>query len=332
MHCHTSELPLAQNRFGAANLRALTVAFFTLCVFPQAAFTASEEKLRVDHKIINWVPTDVETLVVATKPFIVKKYSETEPNLSLHCLTLARLLYQKSSLEGKTVLVAIEACRDFWYPGGNDTNIDEGCHIYLFRESINLSLNELPGKIVRLDGVDVVKDTVDVGAGSMESYLAQPTKNVLVLASSERYMRTILRRMKIKSSDRAMPESLPEWKYVSKNASFYALRHYDKTSQDPMSPYPKGSMWDAYGVADKEAIGFAVSSSSYTPSTLSFWYLSNNPAGVDTVAQMFSDDGARKDVTSKLVSNNCWKVEVSSKNRWHTLLQVMAMLGHTPYF
>ncbi len=288
--------------------------------------------------MIDWLPTNVETLLVAKKPFTVKAESQDQPIFQLRELVIGNIkegdTLDTKGLLGKTILIGIEACRDFRFPGGNDTNTDEGCHIFLFKEPLNFKVEDLPGTILTIDDTNVVNNSEKVGLGTTQSYIALPQKNLLVETSSENYMRTILSRMKSRAGKRAMPASLQEWQFVSKDAAFYALRHYEKISADPMSPYDKHSMWDACGRADKQAIGFVVSADDYHPEILNFWYFSKNPKGIKTLETVFRGDEPRT-VKTKRLFDNCWKLEVAAAGQdrsWLTFVNLMALLGRTPYF
>ena len=64
----------------------------------------------------------------------------------------------------------------------------------------------------------------------------------------------MLARMKGAKGERALPDSLSEWKYVNKQAQFWGLRHFDKgkASEDPTSPFG-GRKSD--NLPDDEAVG-----------------------------------------------------------------------------
>jgi hypothetical protein len=64
--------------------------------------------------------------------------------------------------------------------------------------------------------------------------------------------------MQGKTGPRALPETLPEWRYVDTRARFWGLRHFDRTQmdKDPSSPFggPKAWNWP-----DDQAIGLVFS-------------------------------------------------------------------------
>jgi hypothetical protein len=63
----------------------------------------------------------------------------------------------------------------------------------------------------------------------LTTYVAFPKPDVAVVATDESYLREVLARIGGKQGERALPDTLPEWKHVDTNAAFWALRHYSKT-------------------------------------------------------------------------------------------------------
>jgi hypothetical protein len=61
--------------------------------------------------------------------------------------------------------------------------------------------------------------------GTLTSYVAFPKPNVAVVATDEDYLRDVLARIGGKRGERALPDTLPEWKHVDATAEFWALRH-----------------------------------------------------------------------------------------------------------
>ncbi|MGD9683541.1 MAG: hypothetical protein AB7W16_20435 [Candidatus Obscuribacterales bacterium] len=311
-------------------LRSLLLILILVTTIPstcESTFAKSQEP-PTDKEVIRWLPTDVETLVVARKPFQMPANPD-------RALRLQDLLTGPATDDppGNSITLAVEACRDFKFPGGNGTNTDEGCHIYVFAKPPHMTPEKYAEKVIKIDGLDVYVSTTPVGFGSMPCYLAMPKKELIVLTSSERYMRTILRRMKEAPQDRAMPKTLAEWQFIPKNSAFYAIRHYEHQSEDPASPYSKYSDWQP---SDRQAIGFAAAANEYDQDWLDFWYFSNSPEGVKFVEKRFTDyDKPGKAVEVKPLSNQSWHLRISSagEGRRHVvLIHLMALLGHTPYF
>ena len=107
------------------------------------------------------------------------------------------------------------------------------------------------------------------------TFVAFPKPNVAVAATNEEYLREVLARINGKHGERALPESLPEWKYVNTHAAFWALRHYDKkgAAVDATSPLagPNSSV-----IADDRAIGLTFYFDPDKSKTATITYLSGD--------------------------------------------------------
>ena len=105
------------------------------------------------------------------------------------------------------------------------------------------------------------------------TFVAFPKPNIAVAATNEEYLREVLARINGKRGERALPENLPEWKYVNRNAAFWAVRHYDKmgASTDPTSPFAAKSYLT---LRDDQAIGLTFSFDPDKSKTATVTYLS----------------------------------------------------------
>jgi hypothetical protein len=63
-------------------------------------------------------------------------------------------------------------------------------------------------------------------------YIVQPQANMLCCATHKGFLDEVLRRMRNPEATRALPEHLPLWKHVAKDARFWGVRQYKK-SKDP---------------------------------------------------------------------------------------------------
>jgi len=70
-------------------------------------------------------------------------------------------------------------------------------------------------------------------------YVSFPQNNVVLVATNRSFLQEVLVRMRGKEGQRALPDSLPEWKYVNRNSQFWGIRHFDRTQakMDPSSPF-----------------------------------------------------------------------------------------------
>jgi hypothetical protein len=104
------------------------------------------------------------------------------------------------------------------------------------------------------------------------AYVAFPKPNVAVVATDKDYLREVLARMGGKKAERALPDTLAEWKHVNTHAQFWAVRHYRKigAEKDPTSPFGHcpGS------TPDDKAIGLTFSFDAEKSATATVTYLS----------------------------------------------------------
>jgi hypothetical protein len=62
-------------------------------------------------------------------------------------------------------------------------------------------------------------------------YYVRLNKNVLLSASSDRYLESVLRRVDEAPAERALPDNLPEWKHIDFGAPVWIVRHVPQDGQ-----------------------------------------------------------------------------------------------------
>jgi hypothetical protein len=94
------------------------------------------------------------------------------------------------------------------------------------------------------------------------------------VASSTASTCAIVIRRDGKHGERALPDSLPEWKHVNTGAQFWAVRHYRKrgTETDPTSPF--NGAWGK--TSDPQAIGLTFHFDPDQSKTATITYLSGD--------------------------------------------------------
>lgn len=87
--------------------------------------------------------------------------------------------------------------------------------------------------------------------------VAIPRPNVLLVANSLPYLQEVLERMRERKEPRALPDELPEWRFLDPAVQLWGLRHYDRTqaNYDPTSPFGEDR---TFGDKDDQAIGLLV--------------------------------------------------------------------------
>lgn len=252
--------------------------------------------------VLTWLPVDTETIVVAdvrkgsflTVADLKSQEEREDKNPVLSVKQLAALFEAESVsfislkrplaklLDTREIRFAIEGSRHFRPPKNLGTMPYEGCQILVFARSL-ASAGELFMKDHQKLGMElreIDKQTVAVFQEHFEEdvwrfFVALPQDNVLLIATNQNYLQEVLARMKTPPGDRALPETLPEWKYVNTHAPFWGIRHYD-TSQanlDPTSPFGGGK---AANQPDDQAIGVVFAFDPNDGRTATVTYLSNN--------------------------------------------------------
>ncbi len=111
--------------------------------------------------------------------------------------------------------------------------------------------------VKRFDNIAGVKVAVfeeTLEADVWTTFVAFPRQDIVLVATDEDYLRTVLARMRGTSGPRALPEALTEWKYVSTRAPAWGVRHYQRSDSDldPTSPFHRQ---DAANAPDQQAEG-----------------------------------------------------------------------------
>ena len=249
------------------------------------------------QQILSWLPADTETLTVARGPFLFPSMKQTSEARN-HDVTREELLQEFRSLplalfgfkdgvltkrlKSRRVALAVEGSRHFRSPGGLGGMPFEGCAVVVFdddvsdvgaallKESRNGSLKdaELEGKRVAVFQEKLEEDV-------WTTLVVFPAKNVVLVATNGDYLREVLTRLQGNNGKRAMPEDLPEWKYVDPTAPVWGIRHYDRSqsSGDPSSPY-----WGRQlaSFPDEQAVGLTFILHSTNGKSATITYLSGD--------------------------------------------------------
>ncbi len=263
----------------------------------------------VDQKdMIWWFPADTESVVAARGPFPIptnpnetserngqerftKQASQPEIRVVFEQIPLELYYYLDLGLakaqRGDTVAYAMQGSRHFREPShGADAMEFEGCSIMVFGrdldglESIIARMPNRKGASTEIiGGTRVLILNEDSKYVEETDFIAIPRPNVILVANNRQYLQEILERMTQKRASRALPDQLPEWRFLDANARFWGLRHYDATQakMDPTSPLEGDS---AFGRSDPKAIGVLYALDPKNERTLVITSLSGDEAKV----------------------------------------------------
>jgi len=259
------------------------------------------EKERLSPQLIEevfwWFPEDTQTVSVVRGPFKITAPLEEPPanitaleytDLSLRMAPLGMFYAIDDGsflgpLLGRNVSLCVEGSRRFRPPKQLGQMLYEGCDINIFQEglgparaSLIAQLKSKANKVLSVAGAQVMVFEKRFENDTWTILVAMPTPTVLLCATNLAYLTQVLNRMHQKGNKRALPDELPEWKYVNTTARFWALRHYDKNDapNDPSSPL-SGELLDA-NWPDKQAVGIVFSLDPAHSNVATIKYLSAN--------------------------------------------------------
>src|SRR5579864_575798 len=224
-----------------------TIVFLFLCTIPCVSQTRTTQHQLGSHQpalkeVLSWLPDDTETVIGSNGPFPVPdldtlagndtqqtELPSAELELRMRAFPLGLFGLKNGGLQkavkGKSVAVAVEGSRHFRPPAALGEMRYEGCEIVVFDLAIILGrdsfMKNAANSAVRFEDMAGLK--VAVFEEPMEddrwtTFVAFPRLNIVVVATEANYLRAVLARMGGASGPRALPESLPEWKYVNTQA------------------------------------------------------------------------------------------------------------------
>lgn len=246
--------------------------------------------------ILQWLPVDSETLIVANGPFEFPSPNRDRPQFwesirNLPCFLLGEIRRGDlaKQLQGKELLIAVEASRRFKSPAGLGMMPFEGCQILKFEDNAHDVVQavidaafESSSRTVSIGGIKAAVITEKWESDQWTFWIAQPQRGVIVCATQQKFLEQLFERMQRQNVDRAFPDDLPEWKEIDVNSSVWGMRHYDKESaaHDPSSPLRPKSPANR---PDAHAIGFVFSYDAKTPQRITARYLTGAPDAVQIV-------------------------------------------------
>jgi len=274
------------------------MVFSSIALCGQASSRVEADRAPEDlTRFMSWLPADTETIRVARGPFVLastleeseakgRAISDKELTRNFEELTLALLGFNdgllSKRLEGKRINFALEGARHFRPPAGLGEMPYEGCAIAVFSDNLRNEISSFVQdarksalRVERIEDHDVSVFREKREQDTWTTFVAFPDENVILVASDRNYLAEVLARLVGKVGPRALPNDLPEWKYVNANARFWGLRHYDKsqTQADPSSPY--GGRKSA-NFPDEQAVGLAFAFDPESGRSATITYLSGN--------------------------------------------------------
>jgi hypothetical protein len=280
----------------------VVIATLSCSVIPIDGARADAQAVRAStsvDKVLSWLPSDTETVVVARGPFVFtsRERQETNQDRTISESDLAEMFeglalgvfrfkddLLAARLNGKHVTLAVDGTRHFRAPARLGGMLYEGCTIAIFSENLSNDeqslLRSASKEILRTEQIQ--GQQVSVFQEKLENdlwtiFVAFPSEHVVLVATDETYIEEVLARLQGKKGKRALPPDLAEWKYVDTRLRFWGLRHFDKSqaSLDPFSPF--GGRKSA-NEPDERAIGLTFAHDPTFGTSATVTYLSSNPS------------------------------------------------------
>ncbi len=249
-------------------------------------------------QVLSWLPDDSETVTGVNGPFpfpdlaAIPDSTNSDPSQDeIEARVRANFtlfLFQfkngglSASLKGKPVALAIEGSRHFRPPGVIGAIRYEGCSIVVFDGNTKLEADSfMKGSTLsarRFDktgGRTVAVFEEQPDEDTWTTLVAFPRPNIVVVCTDTSYLRGVLARINGTPGPRALPDTLPEWKHVNKNAQVWGIRHYQRreAALDPTSPFQGRN---AANIPDNMAVGVTFWLESLSPRMATVTYLSGN--------------------------------------------------------
>jgi hypothetical protein len=299
------------------------------------------------ERLLNWLPEDTETLIVAQGPFEIpnKPVEQLKLDEAIRLLPIVLVLDLQDGmlykeLVGQKVLCAIEGSRRFTAPRNLGLMPYQGAHILQFDLAADSVLRkafhayqEKAEKNIELAGERVAVFTKKFENDLWSFFVSQPQPGVLICATDQAFLEETLKRIGRKPDKRALPANLPEWKHVDINASVWAIRHYRKESaeNDPSSPLRSKA---AGNVLDPDAVGLVFWYRPEIDKLTRMRYLSGakNAPGLVTENWRQTKDGLTADI--KQVAPGVMEIAISVSDEITVsmfLLLLLGIVGHGVY-
>jgi hypothetical protein len=291
-----------------------------LATQPLPALPTPSAPSQLTQQVLSWLPADTETVITTNGPFPLpelnpqayqtpgREESDHQVEDTFKYLPLMLFSFQHgllgNYLKGDKILLAVQGSRHFHPPTSLGMAPFEGCAVSVFASDItghaDAFMGEASKRALRMEQIE--RHSVAVFQEKLEedtwtTFVAFRKPNIAVVATNKEYLREVLSRLKGKGGERALPETLPEWKHVNAHASFWAVRHYDQknAATDPTLPIGGGR---AGNLTDDKAIGLTFSFDPANSKTATIMYFSGNKNIFQNVQKnlfpLESDPGARE--------------------------------------
>jgi len=295
--------------------------------------------------ILNWLPENTETVVVAQEPFTI---SESNPNTEPGALTEARgyilgLLDAANqgklfhALEGRTLRFALLTGRKFANHPTDRNNVlplgliaYQGCATYAFAKPVaEMASSGRPGTVIAGKQVWVSKGreyepTRDADQRWATYLVALLSPDLILVCNDRDFFSSVVSRMTTRPVKQAFPPSLSEWKQMNRSAPFWGFRHFlpQPADTDPTDPR-KGSLPE---ITDAGAMGVVMQLGVRTDGIRARWLSRSDTNPWQQLAKAGDFKGKAQ---SYRVSEGVWELNIRGDAQVEdfAVFALMAVLG-----
>lgn len=296
------------------------------------SMTASSGELT--DSILNWLPADTETLVIAQRPFTILEESDRGmPDALTHAQAYVLGMFGAAesgrlvkALTGQTVRLAALGARKFANHepdarGGLPLGMIayQGCAVYAFARPLSEAV------FARESDDSILGYRVWSSKGSQsdardsEPYLITLILPDTMLACNDRdFFTEMVSRMGAPGNVRALPATLKEWKLLDRAAPLWAIRHFKSSRSEADPSYVLQRM----NGKDPEATGLAVQIGTGSTVATARMIAKSNPW-----AEIVKDAQFHDAAQTRAVSEGVWELSVSGKPRDEAAIAVLVLMG-----
>jgi hypothetical protein len=302
------------------------------------------------ENVLWWFPEDTETLMVSQGSFSVPKIGALNRDKPLKfeehfhwSFSSIQAGEAAGELQGRTITLSMEGSRRFRQPKGLGMMPFEGATVLQLAPqaagteslppSVHSKTSTPSGREAKLKrryslaGKQVSLYEKNREYDLWQYYIVWLNPNTLIVATDERYLISMLYRMRGRRPQRAFPVSLPEWRFIDTTKPYWALRHYAKgaPNYDPSSPLSGGGL--AAGTGDLKAIGLTMDIDSGPKPQSRICYLSNNPQALDIMRRLWRDSSPDIRPQVRTLKPGVIEVRQTLKDEANVQMFVFYMLG-----
>src|SRR5262245_54756373 len=221
---------------------------------------------------------------------------------------------------GQTVMLSVEGSRKFRPPANLGSMMYEGCHVLVFdqdfsavRDSFIKLLETQAKEVQELASHQVMVFEQKLERDLWKIFITSPQPYVVLCATDQGYLNEMLNRISLKAKNRALPESLPEWKQVDTTAQFWAVRHYDKENALRDKTSPLHGKQAAANAPDNQAIGITLTYNPNREKEIRIIYLSGNSKAALTAGSTWNPGSYKLNEKISSSEPGIVKIEINPK-------------------